>query len=314
MSLRRFKVTEHSMVPTLLPGNEFVANTEGQPVTGQLVATLHPERDDFWLVKRLVAVAGDTVEIGATARLLGDGEAWVLSDNTSAGTDSRSFGPVPLKGLLPVITRIDNTNFSASVAFLAEEDDALRRVLDEHGMPRFWSRPPGFTTLTILIIEQQVSLESAAAVYRRLKASIGNVIPDRVLALGVDGLNAAGLTRQKASYVRDLAMAVQDGNFDFDELSSLGSSDALVRLQEHRGIGRWTAEAYLLAAEGRPDIFPIGDRALQVATGEALGMGAPPDPEELEILSMPWRPLRSVAARLLWHGYLSRRGRVEPVH
>jgi DNA-3-methyladenine glycosylase II len=314
MSLRRFRVAEDSMVPTLLPGDEFIANTEASAVTGQLVAALHPTREGFWLVKRLAAMEGDVVKADGADRVLGGGEAWLLSDNTTAGSDSRSFGPVPSDGLLPVVTRIDESNFAAAVDLLVEEDQALALVIAEHGMPIFWSRPPGFTTLTILIIEQQVSLESAAAVFRRLKESIGEVTPERLLPLGTEGLRSVGLTRQKAGYVLDLAAAVIEGTLDLAGVSAMETTPALGRLQELRGIGRWTAEAYLLAAEGRPDIFPIGDRALQVAAGEALGMKAVPDPDDLEILSAPWRPIRSVAARVLWHGYLSRRGRSEPVH
>lgn len=302
------------MVPTLLPGDEFIANNAAVPMVGDLVATLHPAREGFWLVKRLAAVAGEEVEVDGRTRVLDDGEAWLLSDNEAAGTDSRTFGPVSRDGLLPVVTRIDNTNFDAAVAFLTEEDHTLEAIVVEHGMPLFWSRPPGFTTLTILIIEQQVSLESAAAVFRRLKAAVGEVIPDRVIPLGVDGLNDVGLTRQKSGYVLGLASALLDGSLDLDEISTLETAAALARLQQLRGIGRWTAEAYLLAAEGRPDIFPIGDRALQVAVAEALGLSVIPDPDELEILSAPWRPIRSVAARVLWHGYLTRRGRVEPIH
>lgn len=314
MSLRRFQVTEHSMVPTLLPGDEFVVNTNALAMRGDVVAAPHPDRDGFWLVKRLVGLSGDTIIVNGEERILGRGEAWVLSDDPQSAVDSRQLGAIPHDALLPMVSHIDAETFEMAVALLAGEDEALAGLVGEVGIPPFWSRPPGFTTTVILILEQQVSLESAAAVYWRLKERVGEVNPDQILALSIDELNGLGLTRQKAGYVTDLARSVMSGELDFDEISALDTDSALGRLQELRGIGRWTAEAYLLAADGRPDIFPVGDRALQVATGEALGMDHTPDPSELEIVSAPWKPIRSVAARILWHGYLSRRGRSEPVH
>lgn len=315
MSLRRFQVTEHSMVPTLLPGEEFIANTEASVGKGDIVATPHPQRPDFWLVKRVAGLEGDDIEFDGDRRMLESGEAWLLSDNATGGAvDSRTFGPVDVSTLWPVMTRIDAGNFPAAVSMLGSEDEALAAVVDEFGPPLFWERPPGFQTLTILILEQQVSLESAASVFRRLKEVAGAVTPTTIDALPPETLTSAGLTRQKSSYIKELAQKMVEGQFDLDRVSRLRRDAALAHLQILRGVGRWTAEAYLLSADGRPDIFPLGDRALQVGTGEVLGMASTPDPIDLEILAEPWKPIRSVAARLIWHAYLSRRGRVEPSH
>lgn len=303
------------MAPTFLPGDEFVANTRGTASLGGLVALEHPEQSDFWLVKRLIAAEGDRVASNGRMRILNPGEAWVLSDNNAVGVrDSTSFGPVDVEGLLPVVETIDDATFVDGVDLLASEDCDLAAIVDRWGLPRFWSRPRGFRTLAILILEQQVSLESAAAVFRRLQDAVGEISAPNLAGRSEEELHQVGLTRKKAGYVVDLARHVDDGSLDLDQLASMTTVEARSQLEEVRGIGRWTADAYLLSAEGRPDIFPVGDRALQVATGEALGLSHIPSPDEIELLSQPWRPIRSVAARLLWHDYLTRRGRVEPIH
>ncbi|HEY5889846.1 MAG TPA: S26 family signal peptidase, partial [Acidimicrobiia bacterium] len=254
MSMRRFRVAEHSMVPTLLPGEEFMANTLEKAHVGDVVAVQHPGRPDFWLVKRLAAVPADIVETGAGARTLGAHEAWVVSDSQADGArDSRHFGPVDIRTVFPVVCQIDQTNFHAAVEFLVAEDDDLSLIVDRFGLPEFWARPRGFRTLTILILEQQVSLESAAAVFRRLRDLAGEISAEDVGNLSEDQLNRLGVTRQKSRYILDLARLVNDGSLDFADLAQLETAEARDRLLEIRGVGPWTAEAYLLSAEGRPD-------------------------------------------------------------
>jgi DNA-3-methyladenine glycosylase II len=135
--------------------------------------------------------------------------------------------------------------------------------------------------------------------------------PDRLLTTTPEQLRTDGVSRQKDRYLRALATAVTSGDLALDSLERLGDDEARRDLLELPGIGPWTADVYLLACLGRPDLWPVGDRALQVATAEALGLGAVPDRTQLEALGERWRPLRSSAARLLWHGYLARRGRAE---
>ncbi len=310
MTMFRFKVAQESMIPNLWPGQEFVATDSRAPARGEMVATLHPQRDGFWMVKRLSSLPGDSPQPDQT---LVAGQAWVLSDNDSDGVvDSRHFGPVALDGLRPVVTHLDEETFVEGVDLLGAEDPQLASIVDEFGMPPFWNRPPGFASLVLLVLEQQVSLESGAAVFRRLQSLIGSVIPESVLSYSVEELNGIGLTRQKAGYIIGLAGAIIEGEIDLELIGRLPTVDALVALQSLRGIGPWTSAAYLLAAERAPDLFPVGDRALQVGTGEALGLKEVPLGDGLNMLAEPWRPIRSVAARLLWHGYLARRGRVEP--
>ena len=215
---------------------------------------------------------------------------------------------------MTMVTRMDAGGFVEAVEMLSAEDDALARVVDDHGLPDFWHRPAGLATLVLLILEQQVSLESGAAVYARMLDLLGEVTESSILAAGETRLHGIGLTRQKAGYVVGLAAMVADDSLDLDGLEALPVGQAREELLSIRGVGPWTADAYLLSALGHPDVFPVGDRALQVGTGEMLGMAGVPSPDELEVLSQPWRPVRAVAARLIWHSYLARRGRSEPAH
>jgi DNA-3-methyladenine glycosylase II len=308
--MQRFQVSEDSMRPTLAPGDEFVVTGSRQAEVGEVVALPHPDRDDFWLVKRLGAGPGDRVD-GHGA--LAPDRAWVISDNPEvAASDSRSFGPVPIAALRPMVTRLDEATFYEAVDLLASEDPALAAVIDLHGVPRFWSRPAGFATLVWLVMEQQVSLESGAAMYRRLHGLLGAITPETVAGSTESALRGIGVTRQKTAYLLDLGRSVASGELDLDALATMPLTDARDLLLGVKGIGPWTADVYLLSAIRFPDVFPLGDRALQVGAGEILGMTSAPDGEELELLSLPWRPIRAAAARIIWHSYLGLRGRAEP--
>ncbi|HEU5111707.1 MAG TPA: S26 family signal peptidase [Acidimicrobiia bacterium] len=308
--MQRFQVSEDSMRPTLAPGDEFVATASRTAEIGEVVALPHPDRQDFWLVKRLAAGPGALVDgHGPLAR----DRAWVISDNPDVATaDSRSFGPVPVSSLQPMVTRLDDATFLEALDLLASEDPALAAVVELHGVPRFWSRPAGFATLVWLIMEQQVSLESGAAMYHRLHGLLGAITPERVAGSTEPALREIGVTRQKTRYLLDLGRLVASGEFDLDALATMPLTEARDLLLGVKGIGPWTADVYLLSALRFPDVFPLGDRALQVGTGEVLGMTSVPNGEELELLSLPWRPIRAVAARIIWHAYLGRRGRAEP--
>lgn len=206
---------------------------------------------------------------------------------------------------------MDDDLFARSVAELTTRDPRLAALVATHGVPTLWLRPAGFPSLVLFILEQQVSLASAAAAYRRVLDRIGTMTPAAVLATTPDELRLDGVSRQKDRYLRALAEAVETGGLDLEALAA-GDDDTVRRaLTALPGIGRWTADVYLLACLGRPDLWPVGDRALQVAAAEALALDTVPDQTELERLGERWRPHRSTAARLLWHGYLVRRGRVE---
>jgi DNA-3-methyladenine glycosylase II len=193
------------------------------------------------------------------------------------------------------------------VAALARADRRLAALVTRHGPPPLWARRPGFATLLRIILEQQVSLASALALYRRLALAVGEVEPARVAALGAVGLQRLGFTRQKASYVSGLAEDVLDGRLALARLGRYPDDEAREQLVRVRGIGPWTADIYLLMALRRPDIWPPGDLALHKALGRLPGSAGLPSAAEALRLAERWRPFRAVAARILWHTYLSER-------
>ncbi len=303
MAMRRFEIAQDSMRPNLTPGDEVVAVDTRDPSYGDVVVFTHPERAGFWMVKRVAKPPSP----------IRQDQVWVLSDNPDATmADSRTLGPLLKSSMWTVIDRLDSPSFNEACMLLAAEDESLRGIVDEHGLPEFWARKPGFPTLVWLILEQQVSLESGAAMYRRVHDAARSIRPEAILDLGEASLRSLGVTRQKSGYLIELSRAILEGDLDLDRLGRLPEPDARTALTAMRGIGPWTADAYLLSALRHPDVFPVGDRALQVGTGEVLGMTSVPDPEQLDLISQPWKPIRAAAARLIWHDYLARRGRVEP--
>ena len=202
-------------------------------------------------------------------------------------------------------TVLSPARLETAVAELAARDLDFRRVVDQWGTPPLWDRAPGFDALVHMILEQQVSLASAAAAMDKLVAEIGRPEPKTFLALTDEELLRIGFSRQKRGYARDLAERVVDGRLDLAALETMQDSEARARLMEVKGIGVWTADVYLLMVLLRPDIWPVGDRALVVAARVLKGLDEDPDPVSFEALGEAWRPLRSVAARLLWHFYLN---------
>ncbi|MEE8128685.1 MAG: hypothetical protein V3T48_00230 [Vicinamibacterales bacterium] len=188
---------------------------------------------------------------------------------------------------------------------LARRDRGLRRILRLHGPPPLWARRPGFATLVRIILEQQVSLASARATFNRLENRIDGLTADRVRTLGPTELRTLGLTRQKARYLIELADAVSDGWLDLRGLGRLDDAQARTALMAVSGIGPWTADVYLLEALRRPDVWPTTDLALAKAVQILTRRPTRPSRDDLEAIGATWRPLRSVAARMLWHYYLS---------
>lgn len=207
-------------------------------------------------------------------------------------------------------TTLDRTSLLTGVRELAARDRDLARIVDEFGPPPLWARPRGFPTLVRIILEQQVSLASAAALYARLELHFdGAVTPARVAARGEPALLALGFTRQKARYVAGLARQLQDGAVSLERIARLPDADAGLSLVRIPGIGPWTAGVYLLMALRRPDVWPPGDLGLHKSMAEVRGLNAVPTSDEAAAFAARWSPWRAVAARLLWHSYLSRRAR-----
>lgn len=168
-----------------------------------------------------------------------------------------------------------------------------------------WKRLPGFPTLVHIILEQQVSLASAKAAFDRLESALVEITPERLLDLSDTELKSVGFSRQKMRYCRELSQVIIDGRFDVEKLSRLSDARARESLMSLVGVGRWTADIYLLMALRRPDVWPRGDLALAKAAREVKNLGDLPDQDQLEDLAESWRPWRAVAARVLWHHYLS---------
>jgi DNA-3-methyladenine glycosylase II len=198
-----------------------------------------------------------------------------------------------------------------AVRRLARLEPRFAAIVARHGPPPDLAREPGYATLVLNILEQQVSLASAHAAYRRLEQRVGKVTPKRLLALSDDSLRAVGFSRQKAAYARGVAQACLAG-FDFDAVCAMDDAAAERVLTALPGVGPWTAHVYLMMALGRPDVFPARDLALQIAVQETWRLRARPGVDEMLRRAEAWRPERSSAARLLWHGYLARRGRALP--
>ena len=191
----------------------------------------------------------------------------------------------------------------AGLDHLARQEPGLARALEIAGYPEARSRPTGYATLLRTIVGQQVSVAAAASVWNKLEALLGpDTPPEKVLAAEFDALRACGLSRQKQSYARSLCELVLAGDIDFDSLPA-DDEEAIARLTQIKGIGRWSAEIYLLFAEGRPDIWPAGDLAVQAGLHKIMGLAARPSEKETRALAENWRPHRGAAAIFTWHVY-----------
>jgi DNA-3-methyladenine glycosylase II len=168
-----------------------------------------------------------------------------------------------------------------------------------------WAREPGFPTLVHVILEQQVSLASAKAAFDRLRQAVPILTPAEFLKLDADTLKQVGFSRQKTRYCRILAHAITDGSLHLEWLEGMDDNRVRAELLKITGIGRWTADIYLLMALRRPDVWPTGDLALRAAVQRVKRLQSRPTSEELEALSELWKPWRAVAARIFWHHYLS---------
>jgi len=200
--------------------------------------------------------------------------------------------------------RLNAETLSAGVDALSARDPDLALLAVRYGTPPLWLREPGFPTLLHLILEQQVSLAAARAMFERLKTVATPLTPETFLALDDETLRACGFSRQKIAYARALSRDLAAGLLDLDALAEMDDRSAHDRLVALHGIGRWTANVYLLMALGRPDAWPAGDLGVLVSLQRVKRLSARPTEREAEALAEPWRPWRAIAARLLWSEYL----------
>src|SRR5919198_4654770 len=193
-----------------------------------------------------------------------------------------------------------------AVRSLAHLDSDLAKIAADLGPPPIWARQQGFQTLMLIILEQQVSLASARAAFDRLVSVAVPLTPKRFLRLSDSELKSIGFSQQKTLYGRSLAHAIIQRDLDVAALNSMDDECVRSELMKIKGIGRWTSDIYLLMALRRPDVWPRGDLALALAVQQVKNLRRRPTEEELTHISSEWEPWRSVAARLLWHKYLSR--------
>lgn len=203
------------------------------------------------------------------------------------------------------IDSLNEETFTHAVSVLASQDSDLANIISLLGLPPFWIREPGFTTLIQIILEQQVSLASAQAVFARLQATISPITPEQFLLLDDMNLKRIGFSRQKVLYGRLLAESIIAGELDFATLNTLNDEDIRTTLKKIKGIGDWTVDIYLLTAMRRADSLPKGDLALAIAIQKVKRLPQRPIPTEIEVIAQIWKPWRGVATRLLWHYYLN---------
>jgi len=201
-------------------------------------------------------------------------------------------------------TPLDKNGLVIAANSIASTDRDFARTLAKLGPPPLWEREPGFVTLVRIILEQQVSLASADAMFQRLKKNINPITPANVLTAGEPFLRSFGVTRQKATYFINVAKAVHNGDLDLEALRRESDEAVIEKLTSVKGIGQWTAKIYLLMALCRPDVWPIGDVALATAYKNLKGRSERPTQTELSDIALAWRPHRATAARMLWHYYL----------
>ncbi|MCD4717375.1 MAG: hypothetical protein K8R45_11630 [Desulfobacterales bacterium] len=196
-------------------------------------------------------------------------------------------------------------SLTEGAVYLAGRDNDLARLLEADGVPPLWARKPCFSTLIHIILEQQVSLASARAMYRRIVDNLVPFTPARFLEGGSSYLRSLGITRQKAAYCINVAEAILGDELNLRALSGMDDFTAVDTLTRIKGIGPWTANIYLLMALRRPDVWPSGDIALINTVRKVKKLHENPSPSTLSGVAEVWRPFRSVAARMLWHHYLS---------
>jgi len=196
---------------------------------------------------------------------------------------------------------IDKEALEKSLKALGKIEPAFAAALKRVGVPEPRTGERGYVTLLRAIVGQQVSVASATAIWNRVDAATGGAAdPAKMARTSDEDLRAAGLSRQKIAYARSLAEEVLSGRLDFDNLPP-DDEEAIAHLIAVKGIGRWTAEIYLLFAEGRPDIFPAGDLAVQIEIGVIMGLEGKPSEKKVREIAEAWRPHRGAAAVFAWH-------------
>lgn len=204
--------------------------------------------------------------------------------------------------------RFDEANFTSLCDKLAKKDKDLRKVIKQNGYPPMWTRPATFQSLILFILEQQVSLASAYAAFKKLKEKIGYVTPRKILALTDEELRSCYFSRQKIIYARELAKAVQSKQLKLKKFSDAHEDEIRIELKKIKGIGDWTVDVYLMHSLQRCDLFPLGDIALVNSLKEVKQLNGHTTKEDMLAIAESWRPFRTIASMILWHAYIKKRG------
>jgi DNA-3-methyladenine glycosylase II len=190
--------------------------------------------------------------------------------------------------------------------YLCKKDKIFKAIVKEFGVPVIPKRPQGFETLVLLILEQQVSIDSAKATFLKIKKQVKTIIPKKMLVLSDEMYRTLGVSRQKASYIKGLSLAIINKEIDIESLANMTTGEVRASLIKLKGIGNWTIDVYLMFCLQAPDIIPLGDIAVVNTIKELLHIE---DKVEMELYTAKWKPHRSAATFLLWHYYLGRRNR-----
>lgn len=193
-----------------------------------------------------------------------------------------------------------------AVEYLIENEPIFKVIIEKYGFPVIPKRPQGFETLVLLILEQQVSIDSAKATFLKLKAKEENFKPELLLLLADEEYRNLGVSRQKTSYIKALSHSIINKDIDIESLATKSSQQVRDELIKIKGIGNWTIDVYLMFSLQSPDIIPLGDIAVVNTIKELLNIY---DKQEMEIYVAKWSPYRSAATFLLWHHYLNKRNR-----
>jgi DNA-3-methyladenine glycosylase II len=193
-----------------------------------------------------------------------------------------------------------------AIHYLSEKDPIFKTIVEKYGLPVIPVRPQGFETLVLLILEQQVSIDSAKATFLKLKAKHNHFIPEKLLESSDEEYRNLGVSRQKTSYIKALATALLNKDLDLESLPTKSAQEVREELIKIKGIGHWTIDIYLMFCLQAPDLIPLGDIAVINTIKELLNIH---DKEEMESYALQWSPHRSLATFLLWHYYLKQRNR-----
>ena len=208
---------------------------------------------------------------------------------------------------MPFPSGLKNQIMQQAIEYLSEKDSIFKLIIEKYGLPTIPKRPQGFETLVLLILEQQVSIDSAKATFLKLREKIKIFEPSILLDLSDDEFRALGVSRQKTSYIKALSNAILNKDIDLESFPAKTADQARQELIKIKGIGNWTIDIYLMFCLEAPDLLPLGDIAVVNTMKELLNIH---EKEAMEVHATQWSPYRSYATFLLWHYYLNKRNRI----